>query len=143
MGVVVDTSAIVSLLLPDEDADFFAVELSEAAEVFVGSPTALECALVLERLFPRLGRSRFDEWLTRTSAQIVPFTEHHFRSAHDAFLSFGKGRHRAGLNYGDCLSFAVAAVADLPLLQKGDDFPLTSGIALLNPKLRPDRPGGP
>jgi len=60
--------------------------------------------------------------LRRMDAQIVPFTEEHFDAALDAFLRYGKGRHPAGLNFGDCQSYAIASVAGLPLLFTGSDF---------------------
>ncbi|MGN7998143.1 type II toxin-antitoxin system VapC family toxin [Sphingomonas sp. 22176] len=63
---------------------------------------------------------------------IVPFGEDHLQVAADAFERFGKGRHLARLNYGDCMAYAVAALADCPLLFKGDDFSHTDMVAALD-----------
>ena len=63
--------------------------------------------------------------LRRVNAQVVPFTEEHFDAAVEAFQRFGRGRHPAGLNFGDCMSYAVATVAGLPLLFTGQDFART------------------
>ena len=62
------------------------------------------------------------EVLRRMRAEVVPFTQDHYEAAIGAFLRFGRGRHPAALNFGDCLSYAVAAIAGLPLLYTGDDF---------------------
>jgi ribonuclease VapC len=64
-------------------------------------------------------------FLRNADAEVVPFTEEHLDAAIDAFLRFGKGRHRAALNFGDCMAYAVAAVAGMPLLYTGDDFAQT------------------
>ena len=136
MRVVVDTSAVISMLMPDEDSGFFAEQMAKSNEILIGAPTGVECTMVLERVFPGMGRAHFDEWLSRTGAQVVPFSETHFRIAHDAYLLFGKGRHPAALNYGDCMSYAVALHENLPLMQKGEDFKRATGISLINPRLR-------
>jgi ribonuclease VapC len=64
-------------------------------------------------------------FLRNADAEVVPFTEEHLDAAIDAFLRFGKGRHRAALNFGDCMAYAVAAVAGMPLLYTGNDFAQT------------------
>jgi ribonuclease VapC len=64
-------------------------------------------------------------FIQEKAATVIPFEDHHWPIAIDAFLRFGKGRHQAGLNFGDCLTYAVARVADQPLLCLGDDFAQT------------------
>jgi len=63
--------------------------------------------------------------LRRLQIQVIPFTEEHFDAAAEAFLRYGKGRHPAALNFGDCMSYAVAALSGLPLLYTGNDFAQT------------------
>ena len=63
--------------------------------------------------------------LRRLQVEIVPFTEEHYEAAVSAFLRYGKGRHPAGLNFGDCMSYALAVVSGLPLLYTGNDFSKT------------------
>jgi ribonuclease VapC len=70
-------------------------------------------------------RSQLAAFFRRKDVAVVPFTEEHFQVATDAFPRFGKGRHRAALNFGDCMAYAVAAVAGLPLLYTGNDFAQT------------------
>ncbi len=70
-------------------------------------------------------RPRVTELLRRAGAEVIPFTEEHYEVALDAFLRYGKGRHPAALNFGDCLAYAVARLSGLPLLYVGDDFSKT------------------
>jgi ribonuclease VapC len=104
--------------------------IGEAERVGIGAPTAVEASIVLS------ARWRFDatrqllEFLREAEAEVIPFGVEHFEAAADAFLRYGKGRHPAALNFGDCLTYAVASVADLPLLFTGDDFGKTGiGVA--------------
>ena len=66
-----------------------------------------------------------DELVETLGLKVVEFGERHIEAARDGFRRFGKGRHRAGLNFGDCCAYALAKTLDVPLLFKGDDFPLT------------------
>ena len=122
--MVLDSSAVVAILIGQAGFDGLLEKMHASRTVAIGAPTVLECSMVMARHVkdPRLmilGRLRL--W----GAQIVPFTEVHFDTAIDAFLRFGKGRHPAGLNFGDCMSYAVAFVAGEPLLFTGDDFART------------------
>lgn len=92
--------------------------------VAVGAPILVEAGLVLagRRVDPRIA---LDNFLHSINAQILDFRVEHQAAALEAFLRFGKGRHPARLNFGDCLSYAYAAVHKLPLAYKGNDFGLT------------------
>lgn len=96
-----------------------------AADVVgVGAPTLVETAAVLGTRIPQ-ARPLLDDLLRRLQAQVVPFGADHWEVARTAYERFGKGRHPAGLNLGDCCSYATARVAGRPLLCVGDDFSLT------------------
>jgi ribonuclease VapC len=95
----------------------------------VSSVSALETAIVIEsRKGPSGGRD-FDLLLHEAKAEVVPFTVEQFEIARGAYRKFGKGRHPAALNYGDCCAYALARVSGEALLSKGNDFPQT-GIRL-------------
>ena len=81
--------------------------------------------MVLSARFRADARLSLGIGLRRLQVEIVPFTEVHYEAAVSAFLRYGKGRHPAGLNFGDCMSYAFARVSGLPLLYTGDDFSKT------------------
>jgi ribonuclease VapC len=104
--------------------------IEQADVILVGTPTLLETAMVLSTRFGRDARPLLSSFLHRLDAVIVPFNEDHWNAATAAFLRFGRGRHPAALNFGDCMSYAVALVSGLPLLATGNDFAQTD-IALM------------
>lgn len=106
-------------------SDFLFERVISAEAVVVSAPTVLETAMVLSRRFPVDPRPALTRDLKTINAQIVPVTEAHTEIAIHAFLRYGKGRHPARLNFGDCLSYAVAAHAGIPLLFTGNDFSKT------------------
>lgn len=122
---VLDSSVIVSIILQEPDAEDFKRYLA-ARDVAVGAPTLVETAIVLTS---RLGSERamrdLLSFLERTNCETIDFTGLHFMEAATAFEKYGKGRHPAGLNMGDCNSYATAKLARATLLYKGDDFALT------------------
>jgi len=100
-------------------------KIAVSETVLIGAPTVVECSIVVARRIQENSRLIVQDALRKSKAQIVAFTEEHYHCAIEAFLRFGKGRHPAGLNFGDCMSYAVAAVAGLPLLFTGSDFART------------------
>jgi ribonuclease VapC len=128
--VIVDASALVALLLREPGWERIADALTAHAVVAIGAPTLTETAIVLHAkgappsLLPAL--------LQRAGIEVVPFTEHHATLAADAYATYGRGRHAASLNFGDCMTYAVARAAHAPLLFVGDDFARTD----LEPALR-------
>ena len=96
-----------------------------AALVVVGIPTLLETTMVLSSRLKVDARPLVTGFLRRIHAELVPFNDEHLEAATSAFLRFGRGRHPAGLNFGDCMSYAVSAVARMPLLFTGADFSRT------------------
>ena len=123
--MVVDSSAFVAVLLGEPEQEAVAQILAAAAELWTCSFSALETAIVIGSKKGPQGLMTWDALLQRLAVQIVPLTAAHATLARDAWLRFGKGRHPAGLNIGDCCSYAVARHAGLPLLFKGDDFSKT------------------
>src|SRR5581483_4641869 len=91
----------------------------------VGGPTLAETGIVLTARLGPSGRTLLARFVQETGLVVVPFGDEHWAAAIDAFLRFGKGRHPAALNFGDCLTYAVARLAGEPLLCLGDDFAKT------------------
>ena len=121
--IVVDSSAIVAIALDEPEADAFSEALAKASRRVMSAATYLECAMVL---LVRFGsRSEFDRWLDERLIDIRPVDHALAQLAADAFIRFGKGRHPAGLNFGDCFAYALAQSLGARLLFKGDDFSRT------------------
>jgi ribonuclease VapC len=99
--------------------------IDSAVAVSVGAPTVVESAIILSARVGRDMRGTLDQFLREAEVAVIPFGAEHSDAALAAFLRFGKGRHPAGLNFGDCLSYAMAAVSGQPLLCVGNDFPRT------------------
>jgi ribonuclease VapC len=91
----------------------------------IGAPTLAETGLVLTAKIGKKASNILSRFLQETGMSVVPFAEEHWRVAVDAYARFGKGRHAAGLNFGDCLTYAVARLAERPLLFVGKDFTRT------------------
>ncbi|MBN9085178.1 MAG: VapC toxin family PIN domain ribonuclease [Rhizobiales bacterium 65-9] len=125
--IAVDTSVILAMALKEPEAERFTPVLRREA-VAIGWPTLLEACMVLTgRGFPNAA-DIVDQLVRLPNVTAIAFDEKHYREAEQAFDRFGKGRHPAGLNMGDCFSYAVAAVAKAPLLFKGNDFGQTDLI---------------
>jgi ribonuclease VapC len=120
--MIVDTSAIVAIFLKEPGYERLVSLLSEAREAGIGAPTAAETGLVLSLRLGRDPRPLLHRFFQEFGIVEIPFGEHHWGAAVDAYLRFGKGRHPAALNLGDCLSYAVAKLAGQPLLYQGSDF---------------------
>ena len=129
--IVVDTSAIVAILKEEAEGDKFAAIIGGAASCFFSTVSLFEASMVM------IGRSRpelaeaLDRLIRELGIEIVPFDEDLARESRAAFIRFGKGRHPAGLNFGDCVSYALAQSRGLPLLFKGLDFAKTDVLPAL------------
>lgn len=123
--MILDSSAVVSVLLR-EQGHLQVAEAIDAADILgIGAPTLLETGLVMIGAFDLHGRALVSQFMEEKEVAVVSFGDHHNRAAVDAFIRFGKGRHSAALNYGDCMTYATAAIADEPLLFVGGDFAKT------------------
>lgn len=123
--MIIDSSAIMAIFFQESGYEELVHKLAEASEVGIGAPTLVECGIVLSARWGRDARGSLDRFLKETGSVVLPLTEAHFGAAVGAWLKYGKGRHPAGLNFGDCLSYAVAKQAAMPLLCVGEDFPQT------------------
>ena len=123
--MILDTSAIVAILAGEPDAEHFARMIEQDAAPRIGTPALLEASMVLTRWFGESAEGALDGFVREAGAEVVPFDLAQLRAAQEAYRRFGKGRHPAGLNFGDCMSYALAKVCAEPLLCKGDDFPRT------------------
>lgn len=122
--MVVDTSAVVAILVGEPDASSLAAAIASATAPVISAASYIELLLVaLSRGIA--GRSEVDDTLVDAAVEIVPVSLEQARLAVTAFERFGKGRHPARLNYGDCFAYALAQERGLPLLFKGTDFALT------------------
>ncbi len=123
--MIVDSSALVTVLLREPGHERVLARLIEEPVAGVGAPTLAETGIVLAWRMGVAGRTMLARFVQEVGLVVVPFGDEHWGVAADAFLRFGKGRHAARLNYGDCLTYAVARLADEPLLCIGDDFAQT------------------
>jgi ribonuclease VapC len=124
-GFVIDSSALLAVVLGESDAEALAARLVEPVKKVVSAGTLFEAAVAAERRGGLEARDRLDRLVTRVEPKVVAFDVEHLGWARDAFRRFGKGRHPAALNLGDCIAYATARHAVLPLLYKGDDFAQT------------------
>ncbi len=120
--MVVDTSALVAILLREPDANRFDRSLAEAPVRLMSAVTRVELSFVIEGRKREAGRADVERFLNDVHIEIAAVTPQQAEIAIDAFRRFGRGRHRAALNIGDCFSYALAKAIDHPLLFKGDDF---------------------
>lgn len=123
--MVIDTSAIVAILFNEPERDLFNRLIAEDDVRLVSAVTRVEAAFVIEGRTRDVGRARLDRFLSLPGIEIVAVTPEQAEQVAEVFRRFGKGRHRAGLNIGDCFSYALAKATGERLLFKGDDFSQT------------------
>lgn len=121
--MIVDTSAIVAILTNEDDAGVYARAIAGADARRIAAAGYLECGVVLDSLRDPVISRALDELVETADIRIEPVTERQARLARQAYADFGKGSgHPARLNFGDCLTYALAIDLREPLLWKGDDF---------------------
>jgi ribonuclease VapC len=120
--VVIDSSAVVAILLAEPEAVVFAHAIEQDRVRLISTVSALEVNLVMGNRKGPAAVREFDLFLHRSTIEIVPFNGEQFELARGAWLKYGKGRHPAALNLGDCCSYALARVSGDLLLAKGNDF---------------------
>jgi ribonuclease VapC len=126
--VILDSSAVVAILLREPDFEMLDTAIVEADVTRVSAATLVEISVVAESRGGEPVVARLDRFLRSANVVVEPFTERQAYIARQAYSTYGKGRHAAGLNYGDCFSYALAKALDEPLLFKGDDFRKTDII---------------
>ena len=120
--MILDSSAIVGMLRKEPGYESLAEKVLAAGTVGVGTPTLVETEIVLVGRFDRQGRVLLRNFVVDKKIDVISFGEQHWREAGRAFVHYGKGRHRAALNLGDCMTYAIVRLAGESLMYTGDDF---------------------
>jgi ribonuclease VapC len=123
--MVVDTSALVAILNSEPERRLFIDHIAAASVRLISAATVLETGIVMEARRGEHAGRELDLFLHRARFEIVPVDEGQVEIARAAYRRYGKGRHPAALNLGDCFAYALSRVRREPLLFKGDDFPRT------------------
>jgi len=123
--MVIDSSALLAILFGEPEMPAMARAIAEDPTRLCGAVNALEAAIVVEARKGPAGGRELDVLLHQGQIDVVPMTPDQLQLARDAWRRFGKGRHAAGLNLGDCCAYALARSTGEPLLFKGEDFPRT------------------
>lgn len=123
--MIVDTSALFAVLYEEPEAPAIEQALAAEGRAAISAASLVEAGMVCEGRGGAPAAARLDALLLRIGVEIVPFTAEHAALAREGWRRFGKGRHPAGLNFGDCFAYALAKSRNEPLLFKGDDFAQT------------------
>jgi len=123
--VILDSSALVAIVLDEPELETFVAKINAADTVAVAAPTLVEAGIVLSSRISEDVGELLAELVVASDAVVIEFGPAHWQEAVSAWWRFGKSRHPASLNLGDCFAYATARVADEPLLAKGDHFPQT------------------
>ncbi len=123
--MVIDTSALAAILFGEPERRAFNERIEAHQTRLISAGTLLEAAFVVEGRSGEAAGRELDLFLHRAGFQVVPFDAEQAEVARAAFRRFGKGRHPAGLNFGDCFAYALATITGEPLLFKGEDFART------------------
>lgn len=123
--MIIDTSVLLAILQDEPDRRRFNELIDAADSRRISAATFVEASIVIEVRFGAEGLRTFDRFLERGEIEVEPVDMEQARLAREAFIRYGKGRHPAGLNFGDCFPYALAKALGEPLLFKGEDFPLT------------------
>jgi ribonuclease VapC len=123
--MIVDTSALVAILYREAEAVSFVERIHEAETVRISVANYVELSMVVESQLGPDGMRQAEAFFRRAGIIIEPVTVEHGELARQAFLDFGRGRHKANLNFGDCFAYALAKASGEPLLFKGNDFSQT------------------
>ncbi|MBM3093016.1 PIN domain-containing protein [Ensifer sp. T173] len=123
--MVIDTSAIVAIAFNEPDAETYEQKVVDAPRRFISAATILELSIVIEARLGEAGAAELDLWLYKAGVEVVAVDAEQIAIARRAWRNFGKGRHPASLNFGDCFSYALAKSRNEPLLFNGDDFSRT------------------
>ena len=120
--MVVDTSALLAIFLAEPERNHFLELLTQAETRRISAANALETGVVLEARRGEAAGREFDLFLHHAKFEVISFDSEQMEIARVAWRKYGKGRHPAGLNFGDCFAYALAKTLGEPLLFKGDDF---------------------
>jgi len=127
--LILDSSAVISVIRQEQGRGRLVEALEGASQIGIGTPTLTESSIVLVRRYGPAGRSILSRFMEENRIVAVPFDDRHWAVAAEAFIRYGKGRHPAALNYGDCMTYATARISAAPLLFVGEDFAQTDLVA--------------
>jgi ribonuclease VapC len=130
--MVIDSSALVAIINDEPEAERFELAVQADHIRLMSTASYLETAIVVENRLGEHGGRELDLWLHRAVVDLVAVDADQADAARAAHRKYGKGRHPAGLNYGDCFSYALAKISGQPLLFKGDDFARTD-VGVVDP----------
>jgi ribonuclease VapC len=120
--MIIDSSVLVAILLGEPEADLFSELISKDRYRFMSTVSFVETSIVISSRFGSQGFETLDALILESGLTLLPFSKEQAYLARQAYLNYGKGRHPAKLNFGDCCSCALAKVVKQPLLFKGNDF---------------------
>jgi ribonuclease VapC len=120
--MILDTSAVIAVLQNEESAPRLAAALENEPVRRISAANLVAAGIILQARFGDHGERELDLFVQRAHVEVVPVTEEHAEYARSAYRRFGRGRHAAGLNFGDCFAYALARALDEPLLFVGEDF---------------------
>jgi ribonuclease VapC len=129
--MILDTSPLVAILAQEPDSELYIQAISRAPRCRISAGNFIELSIVIEGQFGAEVLRQCDALFRRAGIVIEPVTVEQGHLARQAFHDFGKGRHAAGLNFGDCFAYALAKITAEPLLFKGDDFRKTDIVAAI------------
>ena len=127
--MVIDSSALVAIILEEPDASIYLSAIANTSSAMLSTATFVETSLVLLRRRKHDALTVLDIVISQLKIETVPVDHEQGLLAREAFLRFGKGRHKAGLNFGDCFSYALAKQTGEPILFKGNDFSKTDIVS--------------
>jgi len=132
--MVVDTSALIAILEREEDAETIVSALEGGSLRLISAGTLLECTIVALARRGEAGVDLLREFVSAAGIETVSVTSDLAKIAYEGYVRYGKGRHAAGLNFGDCFAYALAKNTGESLLFKGNDFAKTDLVAALPPR---------
>jgi ribonuclease VapC len=134
--MVVDSSAVIAILFNEPDADWFETTIFADTVRVMSAASLLESSIVLDRHRGDRALGELDSFVLRTKIEIIAVSIEQAEVARQAYRQYGRGRHKAALNFGDCFSYALAKVSRESLLCKGNDFVMTD-LAVISPPPSP------
>lgn len=123
--MVLDTSAVIAILQNESGSDRLISEMEKAGSLKISTASVVEAGIVMLSRYGDAGEIEIDQFIHRLGVSVIPFTDVQAEMARTAYRKYGKGRHPAGLNFGDCFSYALAISLNEPLLFTGVDFSKT------------------
>ena len=130
---MVDTSAVVAIVSGEPIAAELADALGSAATRIIAAPTVVELGIVLEARYGPAGASIVERFLRDSDLDVIAFSRLHVDRAMEGWRRYGKGRHRAALNLGDCFTYGLAVASNMPILCTGEDFAQTDADVVARP----------